>query len=93
MHLHDRAGTLASLLYEAEKPSVRLSVHLTIMPISQQCQHRSKRDLLKMTAEYSGTSEYIFISLNVSVFIHTSALKPMVQAKTVIKPHKLLFSW
>ena len=26
MHLHDRAGTLASLLYKAEKPSVRLSV-------------------------------------------------------------------
>ena len=24
MHLHDRAGTLASLLYKAEKPSVRL---------------------------------------------------------------------
>ena len=28
MHLHDRAGTLASLLYKAEKPSVRLSVCL-----------------------------------------------------------------
>ena len=28
MHLHDRAGTLASLLYKAEKPSVCLSVHL-----------------------------------------------------------------
>ena len=26
MHLHDRAGTLASLLYKAEKPSVCLSV-------------------------------------------------------------------
>ena len=26
--LHDRAGTLASLLYKAEKPSVRLSVRL-----------------------------------------------------------------
>ena len=26
MHLHDRAGTLASLLYKAEKPSVRPSV-------------------------------------------------------------------
>ena len=25
MHLHDRAGTLASLLYKAEKPSVCLS--------------------------------------------------------------------
>ena len=28
MHLHDRAGTLASLLYKAEKPSVRPSVCL-----------------------------------------------------------------
>ena len=28
MHLHDRAGTLASLLYKAEKPSVRPSVRL-----------------------------------------------------------------
>ena len=27
--LHDRAGTLASLLYKAEKPSVRLSVCLS----------------------------------------------------------------
>ena len=26
MHLHDRAGTFASLLYKAEKPSVRPSV-------------------------------------------------------------------
>ena len=31
MHLHDRAGTLASLflLYKAEKPSVCLSVRLS----------------------------------------------------------------
>ena len=28
MHLHDRAGTLASLLYKAEKPSVCPSVCL-----------------------------------------------------------------
>ena len=28
MYLHDRAGTLASLLYKAEKPSVCLSVCL-----------------------------------------------------------------
>ena len=28
--LHDRAGTLASLLYKAEKPSVRLSVCLSV---------------------------------------------------------------
>ena len=26
MHLHDKAGTLASLLYKDEKPSVPLSV-------------------------------------------------------------------
>ena len=74
MHLHDRAGTLASLLYKAEKPSVRL----TVTPLSQQCQHRSKPDLLEMKAESSGTSKYIFISLNVSVFIHTNAQKAVV---------------
>ena len=28
--LHDRAGTLASLLYKAEKPSVRPSVRLSV---------------------------------------------------------------
>ena len=30
MHLHDRAGTLASLLYKAEKPSVYLSVRPSV---------------------------------------------------------------
>ena len=74
MHLHDRAGTLASLLYKAEKPSVRL----TVTPVSQQCQHRLKPYLLEMKAESSGTSKYIFISLNVPVFIHTSVQKAVV---------------
>ena len=74
MHLHDRAGTLASLLYKAEKPSVRL----TVTPVSQQSQHRSKPDLLKMKAESSGTSKYIVISLNVPLFIHMSAQKAVV---------------
>ena len=59
MILHDRAGTLASLLYKAEKPSVCLSV----TPISQQCQHQSKRDLFEMKAESSKTTKYIFASL------------------------------
>ena len=74
MHLHDRAGTLASLLYKAEKPSVRLIV----TPISQPCLQLLKWGSLEMKAESSGTSKHIFISLNVLVFIHTSALKPMV---------------
>ena len=78
MHLHDRAGTLASLLYKAEKPSVCPSVCLTVTPLFQQCQYRLKHDLLKMKAESSGTSEYIFISLNVPVFIHTSVQKAVV---------------
>ena len=78
MHLHDRAGTLASLLYKAEKPSVHPSVCLTVTPVSQLCQHRSKRDLLEMKAEYSGASKYIFISLNVPIFIHTSTQKAVV---------------
>ena len=66
------------LLYKAEKPSVRPSVRLTVTPVSQPCHHRSKRDLLEMKAESSGTSEYVFISLNVPVFIHTSAQKAVV---------------
>ena len=33
--LHDRAGTLASLLYKAEMTSVRPSVCLTVTPIAQ----------------------------------------------------------
>ena len=47
------------LLYKAEKLSVCLSVclsiRLTVTPVSQQCQHQSKRDLLEMKAESSGT--------------------------------------
>ena len=82
MHLHDRAGTLASLLYKAEKPSVRpsvrLSVCLTVTPISQPCQHVLKPDLLEMKAGSSGTAKYIFKSLHVRLLIHTSALKALV---------------
>ena len=81
MHLHDRAGTLASLLYllyKAEKPSVRLSVRRTVTPISQPCMHRLKPDLLEMKAESSGTAKYIFKSLHVRLLIHTSALKALV---------------
>ena len=82
MHLHDRAGTLASLLYKAEKPSVRLSVcpsvRLTVTPISQPCMHQLKPDLLEMKAESSGTAKYIFKSLHVRLLIHTSALKALV---------------
>ena len=78
MHLHDRAGTLASLLYKVEKPSVCLSVRLTVTPISQLCMHRLKPDLLEMKAESSGTAKYIFKSLHVRLLIHTSALKALV---------------
>ena len=82
MHLHHRAGTLASLLYKAEKPSVCPSVCLsvcpTVTPVSQPCQHGLKRDLLEMEAESSGTTKYIFISLHVRLLIHTSAQKALV---------------
>ena len=40
MHMHERTGTLASLLYKAEKPSVCLSVRLHFgMLITQQSVH------------------------------------------------------
>ena len=78
MHLHDRAGTLASLLYKAEKPFVCLSVCLAIMMVSQPCQHGLKQDLLKMEAESSGTTKYIFKSIHVRLLIYTSAQKALV---------------
>ena len=72
MHLHDRAGTLASLLYKAEKPSVCLSVR-TVTLLSQPCQDVLKPDLLDMKAESSGTTKYVFKSLHVQLLTHTSA--------------------
>ena len=44
--LHDRAGTLASLLYKAEKPSVRLSVCLSVTSLTRLPLHGSKWDLV-----------------------------------------------
>ena len=64
-------------IYKAENPSVCTSVCLTVMPISQPCQHGLKRDLLEMKAESSGMTKYVFTSLHVSVFIHTSAQKAL----------------
>ena len=62
---------IKSLLYKAEKLSVRLSV----TTISQPCLHRLKWDLLEMKAESSGTTKFVFKSLNVRLVIHTSAQK------------------
>ena len=66
MHLHDRAGTLASiyifLLYKAEKPSVCLSALFGTL-ISQPCQHGLKRDLLEMKAVSLRITKFIFTSL------------------------------
>ena len=44
--LHDRAGTLASLLYKAEMTSVRLSVCLTVTSIAQWFMRGSTWDLV-----------------------------------------------
>ena len=76
MHLHDRAGTLASLLYKAEKLSVRLQSSLQFlgsMLITQECLHRSKRDLLEMKAVSIKNTKYILTSLQDSRFIDRSA--------------------
>ena len=59
--------------FTAEKPSVCP----TVMPISQPCQHGLKRDLLEMKAESSGITKYVFTSLSVPVFIHTSVQKAL----------------
>ena len=39
------------------------------------------------------TKMYILETLNVPVFIHTSAQKAQVSAKTAIKSHKIWPSW
>ena len=44
--LHDRAGTFASLLYKAEKPSVCLSVCLSVTSLTRLPLHGSKWDLV-----------------------------------------------
>ena len=74
MHLHDRAGTLASLLlYKVEKPSVR-----TVTLLSQSYQHVLKPDLLDMKAESSVMTKYVFKSLHVRLPIHTNVQKALV---------------
>ena len=72
MHLHDRAGTLASLLYKAEKLSVCLSVYIFGTLITQQCLHRLKRDLLEIKAVSLNNTKFIFISLQNPPFIDRS---------------------
>ena len=76
MHLHDRAGTLASLLYKAEKLSVCLSVCPSAvfgMLITQECLHRLKRGLLEMKAVSLENAKFILTSLQDSRFISRSA--------------------
>ena len=48
MQMHGMAGTLTIILYEAVKPSACLQFFGTL--VTQQCLHRSKRDLLEMKA-------------------------------------------
>ena len=61
MHLHDRAGKLASLLYKAEKPSVCLSA-LFVRSGSQRWLHALTSDLLDVIALSSGMTKFIFES-------------------------------
>ena len=58
--LHDRAGTLASLLYKAEKPSVR--TFQVWRSVSWPWLHGLTSDLLEMIAISSGTTKFIFKS-------------------------------
>ena len=76
---------IASYIYYIKLKSC-LSVCPTVMPVSQPYQHGLKRDLLKMKAESSGTTKYIYKSLHVPLLIHMSVLNALVQAKTAIKP-------
>ena len=66
MHLHDRAGKLASLLlYKVEKPSVRPSVCLSALfwpSGSRPWLHGSTSDLLDVIAMSSGMTKFLFIS-------------------------------
>ena len=89
MHLHDRAGTLASLLYKAEKPSVHLSVRpsVCIMLITQPCLHRLKQDLLEMKVVSLRITKFIFKSLHVQLFIHTSASHQTTKHLTQLVEH------
>ena len=73
MHLHDSAGTLASLLYKAEKLSVCPSVCIFGTLITQQCLHRLKRDLHDVKAVPLMNTEFIFTSLKNPPFIDRSA--------------------
>ena len=62
MYLQDRAGTLASLLNKAEKPSVCPSVCIFGMVMTQQPLHGVKWDLLKMKTVSLRMKEFIFIT-------------------------------
>ena len=59
--LHDRAGTLASLLYKAEKPSVR--TFQVWRSVSRPWLHGLTPDLLEMIAISSGTTKFILLLL------------------------------
>ena len=60
MHLRDRAGTLASVLYKAEKPFVRLHFW---QPDNSAASARIERNLLEMKAVSLGITKFIFTSL------------------------------
>ena len=58
--LHDRAGTFASLLYKAEKPSVRPHFRrIFVSRGSQPSVHVSASNLLEMKATSFGISKFV----------------------------------
>jgi len=61
-HLHDRAGTLVSLLYKDEKLSVCLSAFFGVTLLAQSSRNVSTQDLVCVIAMVSGMSKFVFIN-------------------------------